>query len=176
MTNFFISLDSIGFKSAYDIEALQPSHDKESTQKVLNQSLPKNYLYVIKDFSDTDRRKILLEKANRISLFIKTKFGGTNIFSQWSEMGTIPHYYHSGLNTKTISFLAKNILRLRKRIGIDEDKIVQLESIEKATKKQTISLEKASDRISNNKKEVSELESDFYFEFVDFESSLGGIY
>lgn len=176
MEKFFNSLDSIGFKSVEDIESLKPTHDKERTRRSLNQSLPKEYLSVIKNLSNEKRRDILLKKASSINLFIKTKFNETNIFMQWSELGTIPHYYHNGLNTKTISFIAKSILRIRKKIESDKDRISQLESLEKPRSQQIISLEKAHDRIKDNEVRLADLENEFYFEFIDFESSLGGIY
>lgn len=176
MEDFFKNLDSIGFKSIEKIEPLTPSHDKEETRRSLNSSLPRKYLEVINKLSNVKRKDILLKLASSIHLFLETKFNGTGIFQQWADLGTIPHYYHKGLNTKKISLLAGNIIRIRKKVDSDGDRISRLEGLDKNTKQQTMSLEKACERISLNKEKLKKLEDEFYFEFVDFESSLGGIY
>lgn len=80
------------------------------------------------------------------------------------------------MNTKKISLLAGNIIRIRNKVDSDGDRISRLEGLDKNTKQQTMSLEKACERISLNKEKLKKLEDEFYFEFVDFESSLGGIY
>jgi hypothetical protein len=176
MEDFFKNLDSIGFKSIEKIEPLTPSHDKEETRRSLNSSLPKEYLEVINKLSNEKRKDILLKLASSIHLFLKTKFNETGIFQQWADLGTIPHYYHKGLNTKNTSLLAGKIVRIRKKIDSDRDRISKLESLDKNTKQQTMSLEKAYTRRNRNREILKELENEFYFEFVDFESSLGGIY
>ena len=176
MDSFFTNLEKTGFKNTRTVKALKPLNDKGAASNNLSQSLPKEYLKVITGLYDIKRRNSLLNIANNINLFLKTKFNETNIYHQWSSSGTIPFHYHNGLNSKHLSFIAHRILKIRERLIVDRQRVSELESKDKANKRQVASLEKAYQRIHDNEQKLKDYEETFYFEFVDFESSLGGIY
>ncbi|MBF79665.1 MULTISPECIES: hypothetical protein [Idiomarina] len=139
MESFFNSLDSVGFKFAGNIEPHKPIHGKSETKRTLEKSLPSEYLSVINKLLNPQKKKVLLKKANSINLFIKTKFGETNIYDQWSEIGVIPKYYYKGLNTSKISSLAKSIISLRDKIKKDKFRVREIEKLDKPKTQQMAS-------------------------------------
>lgn len=180
MKNFFDKLESAGFKNAHSVEELVSNANNELVKSTLTKSMPLIYLKVINELTDQTKKEVLLTVANNINLYIKTKFGDTRIFENWVSNGVIPSTYHNGLNSRNLSLIAKNIIKISDRIKKDTSKIQTIEPKRSKDKphstRQVSVLENAYERISHNQREKSKYENEFYFTLIDLESSLGGIY
>ena len=180
MRDFFDDLEGAGFSSVKNVAPVTRYLDKEHVSSKLTKSIPRDYLEVINGISDTNKNKSLLDVAKNINLYIKTKFGETPIHDDWFANGVIPMAYHKGLDTRALAQVAKKIVNLNKRLKNDEMKLSEVESKvdqdKSPTKRQQLVMDNAGERIRVNQSKKEKLEEEFYYAFVDLESSLGGIY
>ncbi|EOE2083663.1 hypothetical protein ACKBF6_003441 [Vibrio cholerae] len=176
MEDFFRKLDDIGFKNTDDVAAYESNRDPSMTSINLEKLLPQEYLKVIDGYRDEKRKNKLKNVANNINLFLKTRFNDTGIYNQWSELGTIPNYYHKGMNSKSLAILASKIIKVRSLIEDCNYRMAKLISKSKDNKRKIVSLDNIYNNLQLNIKNLEKYEDDFYYEFVDFESSLGGVY
>ncbi|EOW6614244.1 hypothetical protein ACOZZ1_002032 [Vibrio fluvialis] len=176
MKEFFINLDDVGFKDANDVATYVSNRDPNTNSLNLEKTLPQEYLKVIDGYSDEKRKNKLKNIVNNINLFLKTKFNDTNIYSQWYSFGIIPNYFHKGMNSKSLAHLASKIIRARNAIKDAEYRIRELNNNGKDNKRNIMSLDSSHKKLQLNIENLKKYEEEFYFELVDFESSLGGVY
>ena len=180
MQNFFTALETVGFNDTNNVQALHTGIAKNTVTSSLTSLLPQDYLDVIEKFEDPEKRKALLAVANNISLFIKTKFNDSRLSNSWSLRGTLPNSYHQGLGTNKLSVLASKLIRLDESIRKDKERVRELDAKlankEKVSSKTLNSLDNTGQRLRENLAQKDRLQEEFYFAFVDLESSVGGVY
>ncbi len=180
MQNFFTALETVGFNDTNNVQALHTGIAKNTVTSSLTSLLPQDYLDVIEKFEDPEKRKALLAVANNISLFIKTKFNDSRLSNSWYLRGTLPNSYHQGLGTNKLSVLASKLIRLDESIRKDKERVRELDAKlankEKVSSKTLNSLDNTGQRLRENLAQKDRLQEEFYFAFVDLESSVGGVY
>lgn len=180
MQNFFTDLEAAGFSDTNNVQELNTAIAKQTVTSSLTSLLPQDYLDVIEKFEDIERRQALLSVANNISLFIKTKFNDSRLSDSWYLRGTLPNSYHQGLGTNKLSILASQLKRLDESIRKDKEKVRELDAKlagkEKVSYRARISLDNTGQRINENLSRNKYLQEEFYFAFIDLESSIGGLY
>lgn len=180
MQNFFTALEAVGFNDTKSVEELRTAIAKEDVTSSLTSLLPQDYLDVIEKFEDIERRKALLAVANNISLFIKTKFNDSRLSASWHLRGIVPNSYHQGLGTSKLSLLASKLKKLDDSIRKDKERVreldAKLDDKEKSSTRTLHSLDNTAQRLRDNLGRKKALQEEFYFAFVDLESSIGGVY
>lgn len=180
MQNFFADLEAVGFNDTNDVQELQTTIAMDTVTSSLTSLMPMDYLDVIEKFEDVERRKMLLTVANNISLFIKTKYNDSRLSNSWYLRGTLPNSYYQGLGTNKLSVLASKLKRLDDSIRKGQERISELDAKlagkEKISSRAISAIEKSEQKLRANLELKRNLQEEFYFAFVDLESSIGGVY
>ncbi|MFB2650586.1 hypothetical protein [Shewanella mangrovisoli] len=180
MQNFFTALETVGFNDTNNVQELHTGIPKDTVTSSLTSLLPQDYLDVIEKYEDAEKRRMLLAVANNISLFIKTKFNDSQLSNSWYLRGTLPNSYHQGLGTNKLSVLASKLIRLDESIRKDKERVRELDAKiankEKVNSRTLNSLDNTDQRLRANLKLKNNLQEEFYFAFIDLESSVGGVY
>jgi hypothetical protein len=84
------------------------------------------------------------------------------------------------LGTNKLSVLASKLIRLDESIRKDKERVRELDAKlankEKVSSKTLNSLDNTGQRLRENLAQKDRLQEEFYFAFVDLESSVGGVY
>jgi hypothetical protein len=167
------SLEAVGTTSINSLNIDATILDQLQEDKIKEIS-PKILLEVINYF-DKKKEKMQIERSiERISLFFKTKYSNSSIFHNWQNDAKLPptirrHVLNSNLKEIAEKILKKSILLIEV-----EDRIQEISSKEKITKKDNESIRKNSERTEDLSDEIDELKESFIFALHDIESSLGG--
>jgi len=159
------SINSLNFDTSI-LNQLQEDKIKEISPKVL--------LEVINCFDQKEEKQQIERSVERISLFFKTKYSNSSIFHNWQNDGRLPPTIRRQVLNPNLKEIAEKILKKSKQMIEAEDRIQDISSKEKITKKDDYSIRKNSERSEDLIDEIDELKEKLLFAINDIESSLGG--
>lgn len=167
-------LDDTGFLDVKSVSTKRKKKSAKSISEELKNSLPPIYRTAIEYYEDRFKRSSLRKAANNITLYINSRYSNTPISKSWIENGRIPYFLGKGLGTTYISNLASDLIKTKKNIKREEFKLMNIENKKKIIKRDTQRIDKIDERLKKLISRKEKIQDDFYYKFLDLESSLAG--
>lgn len=166
---FFEEIDNVGF-----IELPRIGTGSRKVSRRDEVEIPLVYNEALSYFSDDVYREYVQTILNSVSVFLRTKYFNSSNYNNWIKLGKLPYNISKKMIYPNITERVKKYVKLQQQVTEYKDRVKELESLEKRTKRQEESRIMNTERIENTSNQAYDLEQKLSMAFGDLESSFGG--
>lgn len=165
-----LDIEQVGFREVYD--TTNTSIDLTEVKD----RIPFAYKRIVDSIQDKKIQMIIEDTISKITLFLKTTYFEDSLYLTWLKEGKLSSLHNKTLNANKIYSISITINRNLNNIEKCKTKIETINSSDMDNDKKETKLSKPIKQLDDYLKQYNINLDRFYYELMDFESSLGGVF